>query len=231
MPATLPPVEVENSAAEQVELAGVAKITLPRLFLPSGGRAELSQSSDPGALDRFHELASVFQVGSSTVEQVRVVLSVAPLKDATFTAILTVPPTLAIHAGFTPRVFAAIYEAGGQEVVESFQPFPSVWDEYSQTVTASLPSWVFTKARRADGRYEALLMIGTTPNVSTNSAGTTNALSAYHAAGCSGSIGWPTAAGAAEKVTSPFEVRDLGDGEGLKPHRGIDFGVPPNTDI
>ena len=68
-----------------------------------------------------------------------------------------------IPPGHVPSVWALELTGGPMEHLDEFEPFPSVYDPATKVVRAKLPRQVFDDGRRADGLYEAVLMIGSVP--------------------------------------------------------------------
>lgn len=90
-----------------------------------------------------------------------------------FTATLRVPADLiaALPADGELKLFAQFFEDGGQEVLDSFEYVDSTFD--GTNLTATLPPEVFTNRRRADGSYEAVLVIGVLNTKVSTTASTT----------------------------------------------------------
>src|SRR2546423_7292575 len=61
------------------------------------------------------------------------------------------------------KVFAQIFQDGGMEVLDSFEIFESTFDPIQKTIRVTLPPESFSKRRHADGNFEAIIVIGTTP--------------------------------------------------------------------
>ena len=62
-----------------------------------------------------------------------------------------------------PIIFGQVFEDGGMETVDNFQPFLSVWNSFESSVSATIPKYVFTNKRQTNGQYEAILTIGVIP--------------------------------------------------------------------
>lgn len=219
-----------------VQLKGVASFEFPAGFFPTTRRVTVAQEQDDSAMARFIELESLFRVATRTSSVVRLLAGTDPPADAEFTTVLTVPASLAVPAGHRPELFVQVHEGGEMEVLDNFQLIPSVYDPVNRTLTTTLPSWVFTNARRADGQHEALFMIGTTPGVDL-SGGTLDVFAdpsmdvgASAAAQCkAGFIGRPVPDNI--PAGSPYGVRtDPFNGKKTM-HWGTDYRAPSGTPV
>lgn len=189
---------------------------------------EVSLSTEPEPLAKFAEFQSLFRVSSKIGYVVRV-LATAPLSSGgTFRATLVVPASLTIPTGDRPELFVQEHQTGGEETLDNFELYPSVWDPAVRGLTADLPARLFTSARRTDGKYEALIMVGATPGFGSSE-------SSIEVSGrASGAASTCLAAPIADpvvpaSVTSPFGVR-TDPTTGLPTmHWGADLRAPTGT--
>ncbi|HYW06747.1 MAG TPA: M23 family metallopeptidase [Longimicrobium sp.] len=211
-------------------LPGVANFQFPAGFFATPRTVAATQENDPAAYARFVELESLFRVATRTSQVVRLLAGTEEPADASFTATLVVPASLGIPAGHRPEMFVQVYEDLGMEVLDNFQLIPSSYDPATRTLTAELPTWVFTNTRRADGQHEAVFMIGTTPGGTLGVASSPSLGALAAGAECkAGFIGRPIADNV--PVTSPYGERIHPIHKTRKMHWGTDFGAPNGTQI
>ncbi|HEX7117753.1 MAG TPA: peptidoglycan DD-metalloendopeptidase family protein [Longimicrobiales bacterium] len=224
-------------AGGTVEVPELARFEFPAGFFETERVVEVARVEDEAALENFIEFQDLFRVGSRTSYQVRLLAGTTIPDDGRFTAVLSVPASMTIPTGHRPELFARVYEDIGMEVLDNFQLIASVYDPAARTLTATLPAWVFTDARRSDGQFEALFMIGTTPGgVST----TASALG-----GAAWNIGLAQAGDPAEckaalignpldgefPVASPYGERVHPTKGTTRMHWGTDLAAPTGTTV
>lgn len=144
-----------GSQGGEISLPGIALAEFPVGFFTTPRVVELTRGEDQSSLSAFEESQGLFRVEGRLAYQVRIVAgSTSPSGEAFFVR-LTVPGSLVVGTGSRPDLFAQVYQDGGQEVLDNFEPFPAEWNPTSRTLTASLPAYVFTDARRSDGIFES----------------------------------------------------------------------------
>ncbi|HEX6938123.1 MAG TPA: M23 family metallopeptidase [Longimicrobiales bacterium] len=222
-----------------VEAPALARFEFPAGFFATERTVEVTRVEDPAALENFIEFEELFRVGSRTSYQVRLLVGTTIPDDGSFTAVLSVPESMTIPTGHRPELFARVYEDIGMEVLDNFQLIASVYDPMARTLTATLPAWVFTDARRSDGQFEALFMIGTTPG----GVSTTAPASAF--GGPAWSIGISQAGDPADckaalignpldgdfPVSSPYGERTHPTSGKTRMHWGTDLAAPNGTTV
>ncbi len=224
-PSAGPVVQIGVGGGEAV-LQGIAKFTFPPNFFKATRTVEVAQSYDASAVERLREFSGLFQIGTHADKVIRLLLhGPRPEGAGSFTTVVNVPEDFVVPTGYQPRVFAGVRENGGEETVDNFHPFPSVWDGYSRTVTATLPWWAFTSDRRADGVNEVVVILGTAPQGLALQHGAPESV----AQGCPGAIGWPLPSGSASVITSGFGLRSRNGRQEY--HSGLDFRAPTNTSV
>lgn len=214
-----------------VNLPDVATVSFPRGFFPDTRSVEVTRPQESSASARFEEFETLFQVEGRADHQIRVLAgSTAPTGNS-FRAIVTIPSDLVITADVVPAIFARVYEAGGQEVLDNFQLFDSTWKRSAGTLDVTFPPWVFTNSRRNDGQFEAILMIGLIPAVSASLSSRLGGFSSDASTTClAAPIGWPLSPGDVRRVTSSYDPQRKIDGRWM-PHFGIDFAAPTGTPV
>lgn len=221
----------------KVDFQGVAAIDVPADFFPTERTVLVTRAEDEEALEEFREFEAFFRVATRTSFQVRVLAGKSAPDDGDFEAVLTVPDDLEIPEGHRPELFARVFQDAGQEVLDKFHLFPSSWDPTTRTLTATLPNYVFTEARREDGLAEAIFMIGTTPGTQGTVDGSSSSSLVTQQAGgpeqCeAGFIGCPLAGGCSgNRVASEFGERPDPETGKREKHWGTDFGVENGTEV
>ncbi len=145
-----------------VTLQGVTTVTfLPKAFR-SSQTVTVSATVSPETLADFEQTAEIFEPGPRLPYEVRINTSkVPPVKD--FVVEIVVPEALAasLQNDMGLALFAQVFEAGGQEILDSFELFPSTYQKVKRIVRATLPREVFTNQRREDGTFEAIVILAT----------------------------------------------------------------------
>jgi len=154
-----------------VDLDGISRFEFPAGLFPSPRRVRVSQTEDKEAREQFEMVAEpLFRVASKSSFQIRVLAGNTSPESGTFTAVFSVPEDLEIPPGHQPELFARNLQTGGLDTLDTFRLFPATFDSASRTLTATLPSYVFTDERREDGLFEALFTIATIPSKNPSSA-------------------------------------------------------------
>ena len=65
------------------------------------------------------------------------------------------------------QVFAQIYDAGKEEILDHFHDFPSTFDPVTKKADANLPMHAFSNRRQLDLTYEAIVIMGAIPTLPT----------------------------------------------------------------
>jgi len=226
---------VIGPAGGEVSYPGLASATFGPNVLGALESVELARVQDAELSGLFGEVASgLFRVSTHSDYQVRLLLGIAPPEGDSCRVVFTVSGELGIPAGHRPELFVLAYQDAGMETIDDFQLFPSTYDAVAGTLTADVPTWLLTNARRSDGRYEALFMIGTTPGATPDEAplaSSSAALATAAAAGeCqAGFIGSPL--DASFGVSDPYGMRVHPLSGAEKMHWGTDYRVPSGTQV
>lgn len=167
------------SATEAVVPAG-GTVTLPgfgSVIFPSGAFSQTTQvtisaTKSPETQDDFAVSAGIFSAGPRVPYEIRINSGLVP-PSISFEVALHVPETFmaTLPPLFGIKVFAQIYQSGGQEVLDHFELFPSTFDATTMTVHATLPKDAFTNMRHVEDTYEAIVVVGSAP-IRQSSAGT-----------------------------------------------------------
>jgi murein DD-endopeptidase MepM/ murein hydrolase activator NlpD len=224
-------------------LDGIGNVRFAGGALPPDTTVTLTTTRSGDTKSDFDTTAVLFAPTARSAYELRINTGTAiPAADIHVT--LQIPPQL--NAATTTgeiQVLAQVFEDGGDEVLDSFELFPS--SVSGSTITTTLPPETFTNRRTADGSYEAIVVIAVTPTKPSSSPGLIpTAASANRelplpppkdatpgridwtslitaTSSCQGaSLGSPIAGTA--PVTSAFDP---------PAHYGTDFGVPNGTPI
>jgi murein DD-endopeptidase MepM/ murein hydrolase activator NlpD len=217
-----------------VQLPGVAEFRFPAGFFPTTRLVGVSESADSAAIANFVEFQGLFRVATRSQSVVRVLAGTDAPADADFTATLTVPAGVTVPAGHRPELFVQVYEDLGMSILDNFQLIPSSYDPAQRTLTATVPNWAFTETRRADGQYEALFMIGTTPGGTNEASPLSAPVQTLGEVGTfaeckAGFIGRPIPGNI--PITSEYGMRTHPISGQRKMHWGTDFGAPNGTQV
>lgn len=144
-----------------VTLEGVGDVTFPAGALPAGHVVSAIATHSAETKEDFDTTAVLFSPTARSGYEVRVNTGlVAPSAPVGF--VLKIPPPLvAASATNEIKLFAQIFENGGEEVLDSFEMFPSTVS--GTTLSGTLPPEAFTNMRTADGSYEAIVVLAATP--------------------------------------------------------------------
>lgn len=148
----------------QITLPGYATIIFPSGAFPNEQHIELSATRSPETAHDFEETAFMFDAGQRIQYELR--LNSGVIKPKTdFQAIISVPADFlsTVPADSEIQVFAQILQNSGEEVLDNFELFDSVYSSSDNTVTVTLPPESFTNNRRVDETYEVIIILATTP--------------------------------------------------------------------
>jgi hypothetical protein len=148
----------------KIEQPGFASVTFPAGSFGSNKTISLAATHTPETQTDFQVTSEIFASGLRLPFEVRV-NSGAAAPATSFDAVIQVPDnflkSMPIDAEI--KVFAQIYQNGGEEVLDSFEVFESTFDATQKTVKVTLPREAFTDLRTVDGSFEAVVVVGTTP--------------------------------------------------------------------
>lgn len=116
-------------------------------------------SLDDTAAD-FEETAALFEPGPRLSYEVRIHTDQRPpLTD--LEAVFIVPETVlsSLPENASIRMFVQILGGGNQEVLDTFESFPSTFDRETRQVRAVLPKEAFTDLRSSDDAFEAVIVL------------------------------------------------------------------------
>lgn len=148
-----------------IELPGKASVTFrPGSFVTSQA-VEVSATSSPETETDFNLTADIFDAATRLSYEIRVNTGdAAPATEVE--VVLTVPDDFlnSIPQNSEIQVFAQIFQDGGEEVLDSFDLFPSIFDPLVKTIRVTLPVEAFSNRRRADDTFEAIVTLAATPS-------------------------------------------------------------------
>lgn len=240
--------EIISPAGGQVELPGLGSVDFPEQAFDEATTVTVSATSSPEVAEAFDpssplDTASIFRPSSLLGYELRINTGDLPPVSDTVRVTIELPSDFlsTIPSGHQPEVFAQIYQDGGEEILDSFELFASVETADGRALIVELPTAAFTNTRTADGSYEAIVVLASTPgsnrSVLSFSRQLTLAMSpslAYQQAAdeCqAASISCPISTGCGN-VTSPYNPARKHPVTGAtRPHYGTDFGIPIGTPL
>jgi len=229
-----------NQSTITKEIAGLATVTFPVGSLQSGDPV-LTQAQDTAEISCFGLTMSLFAVSANLPNQIKVNIGNAePLSDD-ITINWTVPAEFlqSLPDSAKLMLFARLYQNGGEEALDNYVSLVGAFNSATSVFTAALPYWIFTNARRTDGTYEAILMLGATggnkrfksQNFQAHQGG--NGIKSPSDDPCQGSnLMCPAGTCTSSEISSPFTQHRLHPKQHVvKPHTGIDIAVEPGSDV
>lgn len=143
---------------------GFASLTFPAGSFAANTAVNLSATHTAETQRDFSITGQLFSAGLRTPFEVRVNSGVAA-PATSFDAVIQVPDNFlkSMPLDGEIKVFAQVFQDGGEEVLDSFEMFDSTFDPAAKTVRVTLPKEAFTNRRHADEVFEAVIVIGTTP--------------------------------------------------------------------
>lgn len=199
-------------------------VEIPEGAFQSTEQVEFFISSDPAIADLFAETSQLFQPGERTSFEARI--SVSAIPDAeTVQVILTIPDSLPVPSDYDVEVFALIHQETEEEVLDVFELLPALRAADRSTIQLDLPTSAFSQVTAAEGAFEAVLVLSTTPGINSNSF-----LLLDDGECLAGAISCPLDRGC--EVTSPFSPARVHPVHGgVSPHFGVDFRAPVGSRV
>ena len=147
-----------------VTLPDYATVSFPSGVFPSAQKVTLSATSTEETKLDFDSTALMFEAGVRAKHELRI--NTGSVKPSTgFEAVIAVPKEFLdqVPANSEIKVFAQIFQDGGEEILDSFELFESTYSSANGTVTVTLPPEAFTNRRTIEASYEAVFLLATTP--------------------------------------------------------------------
>jgi murein DD-endopeptidase MepM/ murein hydrolase activator NlpD len=147
-----------------LELDGFAEVQMPAGSFPGDQRVTAEVTATAETATDYDATAFMFGATTRSPYEIRVNTGPqSPLQPVV--ARLTVPSELLelLDGSSEIQVLAQVFQDGGEEVIDSFELFESIFDPSSQTVEVELPPAAFTNRRRVDESYEAVILLVVTP--------------------------------------------------------------------
>lgn len=214
-PATPGTTNISN-AGGSVALVGAGVVTFAPLSFPTSTAVTVSKTSNAETLNDWNTTTQLFgQVFRGTYE-VRVdVGNAAPALPVEVA--LDVPTELSPHttAGEGLTLFAQVFQDGGDESLDGFEPFAST--VIGTTIKAEIPPEAFSNRRTLDGTYEAILVVAT-QNQALVQAQTK--LAAADSSMCAGSL-----------LSSPLAQLSVSSAFNPPSHYGTDYAAPDDSSV
>jgi murein DD-endopeptidase MepM/ murein hydrolase activator NlpD len=232
-----------SPAGGTLQLTDILRIVFPAGAFSSTARVSIRTTQSDTVAAAFDETTVVFRPLGRLPYEVRINTGVTPPISDTVDVEFAVPE--AFFAALPPNaqinVFAQIFQDGGQEVLDEFELFQGAFDAASRRFFASLPTQMFTTARTQDGTWEAILTLAAIPGppqtAQTQRAATANPatllVQQQLPPECKGvNIGCPLhGLDCVAKVSSGYNRAGRNLNGVVRPHHGVDFGVPEGTRV
>lgn len=214
-----------------VELLGYASIAVPSSAFTDATQVTVEALQNPETLADFNETTAAFEASDPVSYEIKIVATRRP--SAELVATLALPASLNPGASMRITAFAQLFQDGGEEAIDAFEPITAVAGPTARTLEVRLPPHVFTDARRADGNFEAILKLALTPNSATTETGRDAAL-AMTISACTGKLQYPLDDSIAVSGSPPRQFNPGGTTHPITglatPHGGVDLvaavGVP-----
>ncbi len=153
-----------SSTGGSIELSGVASVSFPDGSFSDEQNVNLAATSLPETAADFELTSQIFSAGKRVSYEVRI--NTGETKSAKpITALIDVPANFLSTIPYNSeiKVFAQVFQDGGDEVLDNFELFPSTFSLTNKRVEVNLPPEVFTNRRNTDETFEAIIIVGTTP--------------------------------------------------------------------
>lgn len=221
-----------------VSLANTASVTFPAGAFPSDRQVSLTAGSDDATTNTFSDTTAIFGHLNKLGYDVHVNIGNSQIATQNYMATLSVPDAFAsaVPAGSHVQVFAQVYEAGGQEVLDNFELIPSTYDPAKKTVTVPLDWWTFTNTRSSDKSYEAVLTLAAVHGSGTMAASIRSTPGPRDSGGCQASMiscpipGGCTISGNPPRGFNPNPTLNPVTGNST-PHKGVDLVSPQDGKV
>lgn len=153
-----------ETAAVTITLPQVASLQVPEGAFPSPTRLGVWATSNPVTAAEFDLTAQMFGASLRATQEIRINTGkVKPSKTLTVIANLPAELEARLKEKDEPKVFDQIFQAGGEEVLDSFELVPAVYDATKKTLQFDLDPNMITDRRSLDETWEAVIVIGSTP--------------------------------------------------------------------
>jgi hypothetical protein len=154
-----------ETAAVTVSLPQVATVQVPEAAFPSRTHLGIWTTSNPTTAADFDLTAQMFGASLRAAEEIRINTGKVTLSK-TIKVIANLPAELDVRLKEKdePKVFVQIFQAGGEEVLDSFELIPASYDAARKTLQFDLDPEMFTDRRSLDETWEAVIIVGSTPS-------------------------------------------------------------------
>lgn len=152
-----------NTAVATVTLPQVASVQVPEGTFPSPTHIGIWTTSNAVTAADFDLTAQMFDVSLRAKQEIRINTGkVPPLKTLKIIANLPGELEARLQEKDEPKVFVQIFQVGGDEVLDSFELVPAVFDAGSNILQFDLEPDMFTNRRSLDETWEAVIVVGST---------------------------------------------------------------------
>jgi murein DD-endopeptidase MepM/ murein hydrolase activator NlpD len=243
VPASSASIMIESSIDQTVELAGIAKLSIPKGVIPDTGKQLVIEKTSLAEVQGlWDDTAMMLQAASRSQYEITITASVQPVGDSE--AELTVPTDLkaTLTSEHELRVFYVNrYTDDLGNGGDSIEVFGLRGGTADPSLTVKVPDYAFQQD--ASGKWVANLFVGSTKTAA--KMATTAMWSLEHIWAGVHIISPAYAAGKVCKgtsltrpvddkfpISSPFGSRNLKNPPGAsKEHKGVDFPVPVGTPV
>lgn len=143
-----------------VVLLHIASVTFPSGAFVKSTRVRLSTTTSPEVQADFNATTAVFAPQKRLPYELRVNSgATSPAKDVVVTLMLPKSFLSNVSPAASVTIFGQVFEEGGQEILDNFQPIPTQFNRSRGRARAELPKEVFTNKRGVDGTYEAIIVV------------------------------------------------------------------------
>ena len=151
-------------AAVTITLPQVASVQVPEAAFPSPTHLGVWATSNPVTAADFDLTAQMFSASLRATQEIRINTGkVKPSKTLKVIANLPAELEARLKEKDEPKVFVQIFQAGGEEVLDSFEVVPAVYDAIKKTLQFDLDPDMLTDRRSLDEAWEAVIVVGSTP--------------------------------------------------------------------
>lgn len=214
----------------QVRISDIITARFP-LGSISTSNPKVQQISDIEFQNTFDETMDLFETTNNLSYQMKISLDSLPPNNDDIEVIINVPNDYLakIPSNCSLSLFALTYQNGGDEVLDNFEMIASKFNASNHTISAKLPRWIFTDARR--GIFETVLTVAARPiSIISKSANNVAELLGECMASL---IRCPLDQCNSNVISSPYDkgrLDPLGSGN-TKTHLADDFKVPVGSNI
>lgn len=240
-----------GTAAATLTLPQLATVQVPQAAFAVPTRVGVWATSRSVTAADFDLTAQLFSGALRAKQELRVNTGKQkPAAPLTVSAVLPADLLARMGERDEPQIFVQVFQDGGDEVLDSFELVPAVYDAAAKTLRFDLAPDMFTDRRSADESWEAVFVVGSTRSRPAPAAAP--ALGASGPAGTEALRPWPALAVAgpsmagAQDATLADAAASSCEGATLRPpltdltvtgaynpprHYGVDYRAADGTEV